>query len=324
MSDDSLSGDRNQHRIHPPSGEVVCFGFLTYCLLLMVEHLPPKNGGAFLLDTIDTVGDDAVIVASILNRWGVEARLISSPVGNDHYGEKVIELLEAWSVDVEQRVSEGLATPLEVGIVDASGARTYFQQRDPAALAALTPPSPSRLSSAGLLYVDWYDGPCALSAMETAASLSVPVYLNLESQYDNNSILPGLLRNASICQVSMDEPGATGDPVEIARLLIDKGVETALVTLGADGCVVAQGRQAFRIQPPKVRVVDGNGAGAAFSAGFIYGLCTGWSLEDTARFASTYAALKCEVGGLADLSVSEVQEAAITVDVQETDTTSLH
>ena len=48
----------------------MCFGFLTYCLLLMVEDLPSKNGGAAVLDTVDTVGDDAVIVASILSKWG--------------------------------------------------------------------------------------------------------------------------------------------------------------------------------------------------------------------------------------------------------------
>ena len=69
------------------SGDVVCFGFLTYCLLLMVDELPPKNGGALVRGSVDTVGDDAAIVASVLTNWRVPTRLISSPVGNDHYGE---------------------------------------------------------------------------------------------------------------------------------------------------------------------------------------------------------------------------------------------
>ena len=316
MSDNPLEADHGQDRTLPPVGDVVCFGFLTYCLLLMVEHLPSQNGGAFVLDTVDTVGDDAVIVASILNRWKVPTRLISSPVGDDYHGEKVIEHLKCWGVDAAQRVSEGLTTPLEVGIVDASGARTYFQQRGPAAVAALTAPSPAQLSGAGLLYVDWYDGPSVLAAMEIAALQSVPVFLNLESQYDGNPRLPDLLRHASICQVSMDEPGASGDPVDVARSLIDRGVGTVLVTLGADGCVVAQGREAFCIRPPEVKVIDGFGAGAAFSAGIIYGLRSGWSLENSARFASAYAALKCEVMGIADLTISEVQKAAATMDVR--------
>ena len=126
----------------------------------------------------------------------------------------------------------------------------------------------------------------------------------------------GLLRHASICQVSMDEPGASGDPVDVARSLIDQGVGTALVTLGANGCVVAQGRQAFCIRPPEIRVMDGFGAGAAFSAGTIYGVRSGWSLENSARFASAYSALKCEGKGMAALPISKVQKAAATLDVR--------
>ena len=316
MSDNPRAADHRQYPTRSSVGEVVCFGFLTYCLLLTVEHLPSKNGGALVLDTVDTVGDDAAIVASVLNKWGVPAKLISSPVGDDHHGEKVIEHLETWGVDVEQRVSKGLTTPLEVGIVDSSGARTYFQRRNSSAMAALTAPGVAQLSGAGLLYVDWYDGPSVLEAMENASSQGTPVFLNLESQYDGNPTLPALLRYAGICQVSMDEPGASGDPVDIARSLINQGVDTALVTLGANGCVVAQGRQAFCIRPPEIRVMDGFGAGAAFSAGIIYGLRAGWSLENSARFASAYASLKCEAKGMAALPISKVQKAAATLDVR--------
>ena len=90
------------------------------------------------------------------------------------------------------------------------------------------------------------------------------------------------------------------NPVDVARWLVDQGVGTALVTLGADGRVVAQARQAFCIQPPKVRVIDGYGASAAFSAGIIYGFRTGRPLESSARFARAYAGLKCEVMGMSE------------------------
>ena len=88
MSDNPFVVDQSQDPIQSPVGDVVCFGFLTYCLLLMVENLPSQNGGAFVLDSVDTVGDDAVIIASILNRWKVPTRLISSPVGDDYHGGK--------------------------------------------------------------------------------------------------------------------------------------------------------------------------------------------------------------------------------------------
>ncbi len=200
-----------------------CFGFLTYCLLLMVDQLPPRNGGAAVLETVDTVGDDAAIVASILTTWKVPTRLVSSPVGNDHHGQKVMNHLNAWGVDLEGRVSHEITTPVEVGIVDRSGGRTYFQRRDAAAMAALTPPVSDQLSGAGMLYVDWYDGPSIPAAMEIAFSRGVPVFLNLESRYNKDSPLTGMLRHTRICQVSLDEPGAGEDPVEVARWLLDQG-----------------------------------------------------------------------------------------------------
>ena len=315
MHNDKPEPDSGRNPASGRSGNVVCFGFLTYCLLLMVDELPPQNGGALVRDSVDTVGDDAAIVASILTNWKVPTRLISSPVGNDHYGETVTGHLNSWGVDVGHRVRQGLTTPVEIGIVDGGGGRTYFQRRAPSALAALQAPSPAQLSGAGLLYVDWYDGPSVLAAMKTAVSLGVAVFLNLESQYRNPS-LSDLMRYATICQVSMDEPGSSGSPADIARSLINLGMETVLVTLGAQGCLVAQGRQVYSFRAPRIRVVDCYGAGAAFSAGIIYGFRAGWPLESSARFATAYAALKCRVAGIAGLSAAEIQETADTLEVR--------
>ena len=316
MSTGRFAADARRLPFEALSGEVVCYGFLTHCLLLTVDRLPPQNGGALVLDSVETVGDDAAIVASILTKWNVPAKLISSPVGNDYRGEKVREHLESWEIDVHQLVIPGWPTPFEIAILDPNGGRTYFQRREPAALSALKAPSATQLSGAGLLYVDWYDGPSVVAAMETAFSQGVPVFLNLESQYNKEPWLSDLLRYASICQVSLDEPDASGSPSDIARSLINRGVDTALVTLGADGCVVARGREAYCVRPPAVKAVDCYGAGAAFSAGIIYGLRAGWSLENAACFASAYAGLKCELKGIAGLPISDILEAAATLDIQ--------
>lgn len=297
-------------------GDVVCFGLLTHCLLLRVDELPEHNGGAPILDSMETLGDDAAIAASVLTHWDVPTRLITSPTGNDSRGERVREHLDAWGVNVQQNIKDGWPTPFEVSIIDPDGGRTYFQRRDPASMAELRPPDPSQLRNAGLLYVDWYDGPSAVHAVRDAVSQDVPVYLNLESQYNGESWITDLIGKASICQVSLDVPEASGDPSDIARSLIDRGVEMAVVTLGADGCVVARGEEAYLVRPPQVDVVDGNGAGAACSAGVMYGLWSGWSLEEIGRFAAAYAGLKCGISGIAEVPVSDVQKTAASVEAQ--------
>ena len=289
---------------------MVCCGFLTYGMLIVVEEFPVQNGGAAIQTVVDSLGDDAAIVACTLARWNVPSTLVSSPVGNDYYGNKVLEQLKACGVSVGQTVDSRVVTPLEVSVVDSTGSRTYFQQRDPRALARLTIPSESQLAKARLLYVDWYDGVRVLDAMERAQAHGVPVFLNLESRYCGAPNLPDLLRLTNVCQVSVDEPQAAGDPPDIARGLLDAGVDIVLVTQGAGGCLVAQENQAFHIRPPEVKVIDGYGAGAAFSAGVIYGFQAGWSLERSARFATAHAGLKCGVAGNAVLAVDVVQEAA--------------
>ena len=311
-----LERDAARRPVERLNGDVVCFGFLTHCLLLSVDSIPPPNGGSLVRDAVETVGDDAAIVASILTNWGVPARLISSPFGDDYYGQRVRDHLESWGVDA-RRLVEGFETPLEVAILDPHGGRTYFQRREPSALAELTPPGAAQLSGAGLLYVDWYDGPSITTAAITASSLGVPVFVNLESRYKDEDCTEELLGQAEICQVSMDEPDASGSPLHVARSLIERGVGTVLVTLGDRGSVVARGSRAYHVEPPEVTIVDCFGAGAAFSAGAIYGLREGWPLERVARFATAYSGLKCGAAGMAGLSISEIERVAATLEAGE-------
>ena len=55
-------------RFYPPSVMFVCFGFLTYLLLLVVESFPSQNDGAPILEAVDSLGDDAAIIACTLSR----------------------------------------------------------------------------------------------------------------------------------------------------------------------------------------------------------------------------------------------------------------
>ena len=63
------------------------------------------------------------------------------------------------------------------------------------------------------------------------------------------------------------------------------------------------------------KAVDGCGAGATFSAGFIYGYLNGWDLEQSARFATAAASLKV-TRGLANVPVDEIQALASRLRVQ--------
>ena len=98
-------------------------------------------------------------------------------------------------------------------------------------------------------------------------------------------------------------------------LVLAAGCETAVVTMGSDGCMVARGKEKVRLAAPAVEVVDTTGAGGAFSAGFIYAHLQGWPLEACARIATAAASLKCGMVGLTSVDLSDAQALAATLTV---------
>ncbi len=296
-----------------PSGVVVCFGVLSYLQLMVVDQVPVHNSGTQIQQLTDSYGDDAGIVAGMLHQWGQDARFIPSALGDDELGAKVAATVGRLGVPVTVTVDPGVTTVTELSIVDPSGARTYFYQRTPELLATLDAADLTPLENASYLYVDWYDGGHILRPMKSASRLGVPVFVNIESQYGNQELLTKLAPYATVCQVSADEPDAGEDMASIANGLLDAGINTVVVTGGSRGCLAADAGETVRVIAPQVNVVDGNGAGSCFSAGFIFGRVRGWSLERCARFATAQASLKCGVPGYDVASVAEGERLAATL-----------
>ncbi len=80
--------------------------------------------------------------------------------------------------------------------------------------------------------------------------------------------------------------------------------------MAGEGCLAVNSSQAVRVHAPSVLAVDGCGAGATFSAGFIYGELKGWDLEKSARFATAAASLKVTRPGLQMFPITDIQALA--------------
>lgn len=298
------------------SGDVVCFGVLSYLQLMVVDQVPIHNGGTKIQRLTDSYGDDAAIVAGMLHQWGQKTTFIPSALGDDELGAKVAATVSRLGVPVHLTVDPGVSTVAELSIVDPSGARTYFYQRTPELLATLDAADLTPLEHAAYLYVDWYDGDHILRPLQAASRLGVPAFVNIESRHGDRDLVARLASYATVCQVSADEPGVGDDMESIANGLLDAGFAIVAVTGGDRGCLVADRGQAVRVMAPPVDVVDGNGAGSCFSAGFIYGSVRGWTLERCARFATAQASLKCGVAGYEVASVAEGQRWAATLQAE--------
>ncbi|MCH8094090.1 MAG: carbohydrate kinase family protein [Chloroflexi bacterium] len=294
----------------PRPVEVVCFGVITPCIVVAVEQFPQHNTGALITGWGEFIYDDAAIVAGLLRGWQIPSGLIGTALGDDRRGREVVRQLREVGVQGEFRLAPDLETPLEIDVSDPSGARTYFWRREREILDTLDSADLSLLEGTRMLYVDWYDGDHILRAMDEADRLGIPVFLNLEHGHRDPELLDRYTRKATICQAVTDVAQRRGDPLEVAETLLEAGAGTALVTLGADGCLAASRDERLRVRPPRVSVVDGAAAGATFSAGYLYGYLRGWDLEESVRFATAAASLKCKVVGPRAFPPQEIESFA--------------
>jgi len=83
----------------------------------------------------------------------------------------------------------------------------------------------------------------------------------------------------------------TRDPHEAADRLLARGVELALVKMGAEGVLVATAEGATVVPPHPVEVVCGLGAGDAFGGALVHGLLSGWDPARCATYANAAGAL---------------------------------
>ena len=285
---------------------------LTPVEIMVLEKLPKHNTGAIVTEVNEFVFDDAAIVACLLRQWDVSAGMIGTAVGDDERGRTLAKRLKDWGVQGKVRFTKDYRTPLEVNVSDRKGARTYFWQRTPQILNTLDTADLSLIRGSKILYADWYDGDHVLRAMDEANRLKVPVFVNLEHGHKEQDILKQYAKRATICQAVTDAAQIGGKRALIgtARKLLKSGIEMAIITLAKGGCLVACGEEIVRVYTPKVKAVDACGAGATFSAGYIFGYLKGWTLEQSARFATAAATLKVTRAGLRMFEVAEILELA--------------
>ena len=89
-----MASDSANDFAHSPKAEVVCFGMVVPATLLIVDEFPSLNTGAVWKHVSQFISDDAVIVAMLLQKWGVQAGLICTALGDDEAGRNTADSSE--------------------------------------------------------------------------------------------------------------------------------------------------------------------------------------------------------------------------------------
>ncbi|WP_444998122.1 adenosine kinase [Aliikangiella sp. IMCC44359] len=148
------------------------------------------------------------------------------------------------------------------------------------------------------LYIEGYlsSSPTALGAavkarkfadenqVKTAFSLSDPNMVKFCREGLDAIIGEGV----DILFCNLDEATMYSDTnnLEEATQKLSKIAKTLIVTLGAEGALIANGESIIRVAGNQVKAVDTNGAGDLFAGSFLYAISNGYSLEKAGQLAS--------------------------------------
>ncbi|MEU0630465.1 ribokinase [Streptomyces sp. NPDC005989] len=232
-------------------------------------------------------GNQAVAAARLGARTALLAR-----VGDDAHGRLLLESQKAAGVETAGVLVGGAPTGVALITVDPSGDNSIVVS--PGANARLTPQD---IRAAGPLFAAARVVSVQLEIpLETVAEVAaaMPADARLVLNPSPPAPLPDhvlaacdplVVNEHEARYVLGDDAGST--PEEWARALLGLGPQSVVVTLGAAGALVADGRTGEVVTVPSLRVeaVDTTGAGDAFTAALAWRLGLGEELAQAAAFA---------------------------------------
>ncbi len=287
--------------------EVACLGILVADVYGLPIDEWPQRGRLSLVDEIGVgLGGCAANTGLSLARLGVETAVIGK-VGDDGFGRFVRDALAEAGVDSSGVVVDpDNSTSATMVMIDSEGERTFLHyvgangQVKVEDVDMKLARGAKVFHCAGAFLMPGFDGE-PMAEVQKAARAQGAI-TSLDTAWDDTGswldTLGPCLPYTQIFLPSLAEAEhLTGlvQPSEVARALLDMGIETVALKMGPDGSYVANADEAFEVGAYEVEPIDGTGAGDAYVAGFLRAHLAGWDLERTAKFANAVGAL-CTTG----------------------------
>ncbi len=282
--------------------DVVAIGAILIDLIGKAERLPEREEEVFLDELIALPGGSAANTAVACARLGLKTGFVGK-IGEDDFGEFLKQDLAREGVDIaELKKTREKQTGTCLIVMDRKKERHMYAFSGAANLLSRSDINPEYINSAKIVHLADLKNIAPLIEAAKQARGKTKVSLNPGGLIINlgyRKIRP-LLKLVDIYISSKNEAAKlyrTENTLELADKLLKEGIETVALTLGKDGCYIANANQSLRVPAFKVEAVDTTGAGDAFSAGFLYGLAKELSLRECGRYANATAALCVSTSG---------------------------
>jgi 5-dehydro-2-deoxygluconokinase len=285
--------------------EVVCIGRISADLYAVENNVGFDGPQSFT----KSVGGSPTNVAVAAARLGRRAAIVTK-VGADGFGAFVRNQLQDWGIIVDHVGIDSLGqTPLALTALNpAETPQVAFYRGNSAPDTTLLVSDLDRetVTDCGVLWVShgalaqgstasasmaWLRmrgrSPHTILDLDYRPALWPDVETSRQLSRQAIELSTVVIGNLDECEMAL----ATRDPETAAAVLLDFGVELAVIKLGGDGVYLAKPGKRWTIPPLPVDVVSGLGAGDAFGGALIHGLLSGWEPDVIGRFANAAGAL---------------------------------
>lgn len=243
-------------------GDVVIVGPVSWNRIVYLDRLPePRPHTQFATDHYETLGGTSAGKALHLAGLGRSVRL-HTVIGSDAAAGRVSRALARTPIDVRAARVPG-PTEQHLNLMTRAGERVsiYLETAE----AAGVEPS-ERFAAADAAVIDLSE--LGRRALETARSARATIWVDLHDYDGSASFHHPFVDSADYLFLNAD---GMGDPVPFMRGRIAAGARAVVCTLGSRGAIALdRGGVLHETAAAPCRVVDTNGAGDAFFAGFLH------------------------------------------------------
>ncbi len=277
--------------------DVVGFGTNAVDYLIRLPEYPAFNSKVELSEYSVAAGGEIASSMAGLQRLGLRTAYVGR-FGGDQAGETGRRSLIVEGVDIRyaETVANAQTQVAFILIDERNGERTVIWQRDKR-LAYTSIDAPVEAATSGrLLHMTPHDTAACIGLARAARDKGVIVSVDIDNVFDG---IEELLPLVDVCIVSADFPkkllGIADKKTALREIASRFGCGVAGLTLGRAGSIFTCQDMFIKTSGFEVPggCVDTTGAGDAFRTGFIFGMLTGQSVEESATTANAVAALKC-------------------------------
>ena len=294
--------------------DVLCLGiFVADALAKPITRMPDWRQ----LELIDRVelhtGGCANNTGTGLARLGLHVGC-AGKVGNDGFGDFILKHLATEGINTDgMRRDDKNGTSFTFVMIAPNGERAFFHYMGANGAFTYEDVDFSVVQTAGILHIagsfimPGLDGEPTARVLKKAKELGITTCLDTvwNGTIDTYATLKPSLEHLDYFLPSIDEAKLMTrmeSPQDIAAFLLDQGVGTVGLKMGAEGSYIRMRDTELYIPAFKIDVVDTSGAGDAWIGGFLGGICLGYDLEEAGRLGSAMGALcASEIGTTAGL-----------------------